>query len=287
MSESIENELDELVDAINNREAERARSLINSIGRRYDEQSAEEKKRIRQATILRGDNEDQQLDQIVSDSAITEMKRGAFLIRAVSAVLEIEQGSTPDDNFRDAVSEVKQADENLQQSERSVESVIEESTIPPSVELVRLSFQTPTIQVGQSTQLEVTLANIGDQSAEGIESTLELDDSAGVSTSADAPDSLNGGEETQLVYEIEAIETGDHRARFEVTSENGGSDLDSTTLTVEPNEQVNDPEEDDSETPEDDPQEIPGFGITTGVAALGGAGYLLKRRLEDDSDSSE
>jgi hypothetical protein len=238
MSESIENLINELEDAISNREVKRARDLISLIGSQYEQQSAEEQKRIRQATILRGDDtlvddKEQRLGQLVTNSAITEMKRGAFLIRAVSAVLEIEQDSTPDDSFGNAVSEVKEADENLKQNEQDSKSIIEESTIPPSVELVRLSLQTSTVQVGQSTQLEIILTNVGDKPADKVESTLKLDGGVAVSEFADQPNSLDGGEEKQLVYEIEGIETGEYRARFEATSENGGSDIDSITLTVE------------------------------------------------------
>lgn len=238
MSESIENLINELEDAISNRETERARDLISSIGSQYEQQSAEEQKRIRQATILRGDDtladsNEKQLAQLVNNSAITEMKRGAFLIRAVSAVLEIEQDSTPDDSFGDAVSEVKAADENLKQNEQDSESIIEESTIPPSVELVRLSLQTSTVQVGQSTRLEIVLTNVGDKPVDNVESTLKLDGGVAVSKYPDQPNSLDSSEEKQLAYEIEGIETGEYRARFEATSENGGSDIDSITLTVE------------------------------------------------------
>jgi len=47
------------------------------------------------------------------------------------------------------------------------------------------------------------------------------------------PSSIEGGRQEQLSYEIKGTKTGEYQIRFEATSENGGSDIDSMTLTIE------------------------------------------------------
>lgn len=230
--------VDNLIEAINEQDASRARELIEEVGDEYDELSVEEEKRVRQAILLRGDDslseaEDEQLEQLVSSSTNAEVKRGAFLLRAVTAVLKIEQDSESDDTINEAVTELKQADEDLEQQKENTEQVIEDSKIPPSIELIKAQLDTSTITVGRSTQLVVTVANVGDESAESVELTIETNNGLTISKSSETFGSISGGGNQTRTYEVNGDDTGEQQIRVDVISENAGSDANSATLSVE------------------------------------------------------
>lgn len=230
--------VDNLIEAINEPDASRARELIEEVGDEYDELSVEEEKRVRQAILLRGGDslseaEDEQLEQLVSSSTNAEVKRGAFLLRAVTAVLKIEQDSESDDTINEAVTELKQADEDLEQQKENTEQVIEDSKIPPSIELIKAQLDTSTITVGRSTQLVVTVANVGDESAESVELTIETNNGLTIAKSSETFGSISGGGNQTRTYEVNGDDTGEQQIRVDVISENAGSDANSVTLSVE------------------------------------------------------
>ncbi|MFC6720691.1 hypothetical protein [Halobacteriaceae bacterium SHR40] len=240
MSDTIDTDtlIDDLVEAIDDEDANRTRNLIGAIGDRYDELSADEEKRIRQATILRGngglsEDEEEQLGQLVSTAANTEMKRGAFLIRAVAAVRELEQDSTPQDDFEQAVTEVKDADENLETELNNSTPVIEGSDIPPSVEIVNLSLEPATVAPDQTSQMVVTIANVGDEPADDIELSLDPSEGVSVSEPQETIGTIGSDEDRTRTFEVEGKTLGEQRIRVELTSANAGSDIDSRSLTVE------------------------------------------------------
>lgn len=237
MSETVTDMIDELVEAINDEDTERARNLIGAIGDSYGEISTEEEKRIRQASLLRGDGtlsetDKEDLGALVSSAANTEMKRGAFLLRAVTAVREIEQNSTPED-FDNAVSEVKSADEELEVQVENSETIIQESEIPPSVEIVNLGLNPSTIGRNQASRLDVTVVNVGDDPAKNVKITIDPAEGTSISELEETLGTVGSDDDRTRDYDIEVNETGEHRIRVEVVSENAGSDIDSKTLSVE------------------------------------------------------
>ena len=230
--------VDNLIEAINEPDASRARELIEEVGDEYDELSVEEEKRVRQAILLRGDDslseaEDEQLEQLISSSTKAEVKRGAFLLRAATAVLKIEQDSGPDDTINEAVTELKQADEDLEQQKENTEQVIQESKISPSIELIKAKLDTSTIPVGRSTQLIVTVANVGDESAKSVELTIETNNGLTIAKSSETLDSISDGGSQTRTYEVNGDDTGEQQIRVDVSSKNAGSDANSVTLSVE------------------------------------------------------
>lgn len=238
MSDTVETLIDELVQALDDGDTDQARNLIGAIGDQYDELRTDEEKRIRQATILRGNgalsqDEEEQLGQLVNTAASTEMKRGAFLIRAVAAVRAVEQETTPEGDFEDAVTEVKAADEDLETEVEQNESTIEESEIPPSIEIIKLRLDPSTVGLDQTSQLNATIGNVGNESANEVELTISPAEGASVSESRKTLGTVVGDEDRTETFDVEAEESGDQRIRMDVTSANAGSDADSKTLTVE------------------------------------------------------
>ena len=238
MSDTVETLIDELVQALDDGDTDQARNLIGAIGDQYDELRTDEEKRIRQATILRGNgalsqDEEEQLGQLVNTAASTEMKRGAFLIRAVAAVRAVEQETTPEGDFEDAVTEVKAADDDLETEVEQNESTIEESEIPPSIEIIKLRLDPSTVGLDQTSQLNATIGNVGNESANEVELTISPAEGASVSESRKTLGTVVGDEDRTETFDVEAEESGDQRIRMDVTSANAGSDADSKTLTVE------------------------------------------------------
>lgn len=238
MSDTVETLIDDLVEAIDGEDAERARNLIGAIGDRYDELSVEEEKRIRQATVLRGngalsEKKREQLGRMVSTAANTEMKRGAFLIRAVAAVRALGQDTTPENDFEQAATEVKDADEKLEIEVDNSTPIIQESDIPPRVELVNLSLTPTTVAPGQSSQMAATVANVGGDPADGVELTLDPPAGVSISEQRETIGTLEGDTDRTRTFEIEGGVSGEQRISVELTSANAGSDIDSKSLTVE------------------------------------------------------
>lgn len=243
MNDTIETLIDDLVDAIDDKDVNRARNQIGAIGDRYDELNGEEEKRIRQATILRGngalsEDEGEQLGQLVSTAASTEMKRGAFLIRAVAAVRALEQDTSPDGNFEQAVTEVKDSDGHLETEIDNSTPIIQESEIPPSVELVNLSLNPATVAPTQTSQMVVTIANVGDEPADGVELALDPPNGVSVSEPQETIGTVGSDVDRMKIFEIEGKAPGEKRIPVELTSANAGSDINSKALTVE---EVDDP----------------------------------------------
>lgn len=237
MNDTVSNLIDDLAEAIRNENAEQARTLISTLGDKYDEVSAEEEKQIRQAALLREnadltEENEETLAALVSRSADTEMKRGAFLLRAAAAVRNIEQNVAPDD-FDEAVSEVKTADEKLDAQITESEPVIEDATIPPSVEIVGLSVISATIGRNQTTKLRMTVANVGDESAERVKIELTPDEGISLSEVEDSLGQVREDEEYTRTYDVEANTIGEQRIRASVSSDNAGTDTSSETLTIE------------------------------------------------------
>lgn len=236
MSTTVTDLIDDLADAIDNENAEHARELIEEIGDKYDEISGDEEKRIRQATLLRSNGTqsetDDDLGELVSTSAKTEMKRGAFLIRAVAAVRQIEQNESPD-NFDEAVSDVKNADTELETQMDESEGIIQESAIPPSVEIVNLRLNPATVTVEQESEMTVTITNVGDDPADNVELQIDPPEGVTVSESVENLGTLHSEDDETKKFDVIGNESGEQRIRVDVTSENADSDADSKALTVE------------------------------------------------------
>ena len=115
----------------------------------------------------------------------------------------------------------------------NTEQVIEDSKIPPSIELIKAQLDTSTITVGRSTQLVVTVANVGDESAESVELTIETNNGLTISKSSETFGSISGGGNQTRTYEVNGDDTGEQQIRVDVISENAGSDANSATLSVE------------------------------------------------------
>ena len=239
MTETITEMIDELVDAIEEENTERSRELVDLIGDEYDSMSSQEQKTIRQATILRGgenltEEEREQLSEVVSASADIEAKRGTFILQALTTITSLEEGAEPDDEFDEAASAQKEAEVNFKEKEAVGSSIVGEFEIPASIEILNMNLGSSRIYLTETTRLNTILSNIGDTDAESIEIKFKIADELFISSEAETLDDFSGGEERTESYEIGGKDVGDYRIRAEVSSENAGTDIDSTSIVIEP-----------------------------------------------------
>ncbi|WP_336326778.1 S8 family serine peptidase [Halovenus sp. HT40] len=121
------------------------------------------------------------------------------------------------------------------------------------------------------------LAPIRANSVDGAQTGLTVGDDAEVATLAD--------------NEFANIQQPGDEEELGETDETGMSDEDSTdddTPSDGGSESTADPDDDAADTSDSDSDGSgPGFGIGSALVSLGGAGYLLQRRLSDDDAASE
>ncbi len=141
------------------------------------------------------------------------------------------------------------------------------------------------VVVGPDFTEEQAMADV-DDSVRNVDNVYTLPDSRVILTE----DGFQGGNRSypndgMYVYEPPEEQAG--RAVDDETDEaddtSGGTD-DTTDDTGGGTDDTPDGEPVDTEESSADG---PGFGVATGLAGLGGAGYMLKRRLDDDEDAEE
>ena len=158
--------------------------------------------------------------------------------------------------------------------------------IEEDFELIHLSIQEvdSEAQVGDTATVSVVATNLTD-----------VESSTTISLAVDGTEV----ETTEVQVAPDSTETVELETTFEETGEftlsiNGSDITEPVAVTEEQTETAEDSptdedtatEESDGELEETDTEDVPGFGIIQAVAALGGLGYLLKRKVSDSSEKS-
>lgn len=252
MSARIDSLVSDLAEAIAVEDAARARTLIERLGAEYDRIAAREEQQVRRGLLLReegtlSESETEEIDQLASASTDVELKRGTFLLRAATAVQEIEQNVEPDATFEEAVSEVQTATDEFRQQQENTEALIQDAEAPPSIEIVMLTPERSTLSVGERTYLQVRLANIGDKPADNVALSVTSGEGVRITQSTEAAtaaegqslsespeplDTVGENEARTKTYEITGDQPGEWQIRADITSANAGGDSNSVTMTV-------------------------------------------------------
>lgn len=149
---------------------------------------------------------------------------------------------------------------------------------PPVFEIVELSEHTIEVRQDESITLSVTIRNTSEW--EGTQDVLLSIDREEMLSEAVT---LDPGAETTLTFETATTTLPAGTFRFTISTDD---DLESGSLVVESVAGTNGEDDDDGDTdefvddtPDDADDDGAGFGVPGAVAGLGGAWYLLKRRL--------
>jgi len=154
-----------------------------------------------------------------------------------------------------------------------------------------IETMTTDISVGVVSDLTADITTFPDEQIPG--ETIEF--SAEDSTPSDEIVSYewdfgDGGTDTGDIVLYSYSDSGEYDAELTVKTDTA-TDTATTTVVVEPepepeSEPTPDPEPEPEPDPDSEPEpteiEVPGFGIGSSIAALGAAGYAIKRRLDPD-----
>lgn len=156
----------------------------------------------------------------------------------------------------------------------------------PTIDLT-VEPSTTTVDQGDTVEFDVTLATTGAGGTATVTVTVAEASAEGELSVDDGDDTVS----TTLSLDTAPLEAGEYD--WSATAELGVADDEVTgalTVAAEDDDDAVDPADDSDDVPpgDDDPGDVddglPGFGIAKAVSAIGGAAYVLKRRLDVDSE---
>jgi PGF-CTERM protein len=204
--------------------------------------------------------DDEELQTIGSDSASVELESG----ESTTVDLAVGVGSAEFDTYQ---ATIDSGDERVTQEIEVTETGF--------VEITDVTLNTP-VEAGEEIEVTTTLTNVG--SASATESfSLTLDEIAEKESTVvlDVDESA----EESFAFTTSGGDAGDHTLRLATDSASTTQEI---TINEAQSEDSDGGDESDNSAVEESDDSAPGFGVGTALASLGGAGYLLKRRLVDD-----
>lgn len=213
--------------------------------------------------------DDEQIQSIGSDSTSVELESG----ESTTVTLTVGVGSAEFDTYQ---ATIDSGDERVTQEVEVAETGF--------VEITDVTDNAP-VEAGQEIEVTTTLTNVGSASAtESFSLTLgevaeeESTVVLGVEESAEESFSFATGEDDVGTHTLQ-LATDSASTTQEITIEQAQSEDGS-----DDNGDGDGGGNNDNSAVEESDDSAPGFGVGTALASLGGAGYLLKRRLIDDDE---
>ena len=223
--------------------------------------------------ILPEDDEETEPQQIGSASANVELDSGA----STTVDLAADVGTAEFDTYEAVIDSGDQTvTQEVEVAETGYIDVSDVTLNTPVAAGEDVEVTTTLTNVGNASTTETLSVSLGDVAEQSSEIVLDVDEST----------------EESFTFGTAGGDAGEHTLRVATESA-------STTQQITINEaQSNDGSEDgdgdgggdgngdgdDNSAVEESDDSAPGFGVGTAIASLGGAGYLLKRRLTDDDE---
>lgn len=288
--ETIETLIEDLVSEAQAGDIEAATVILEDIADRFDELRAVERSDIRRSAAARRSDDAhegiiEELTGHLQAGAEMQISRAAFLLEAVSILhsLESEQSTdeeateeTDEDDSRD-LRELGDRVQTQQETYDEVATRASEATtdteVPPQVNVESIDAPN-TVEASENFNINAVITNVGDQTAEDVRLTVDLYNNGHEDQRTTNIGNLTGGETTTQEWSgISNTET----VIVTVKSSNGGSDGSETAILLKESQT-------DDRSDEEVEDTIPGFGVGSALASLGGASYVLKRRLDSEED---
>jgi len=204
--------------------------------------------------------DDEELQTIGSDSASVELESG----ESTTVDLAVGVGSAEFDTYQ---ATIDSGDERVTQEIEVTETGF--------VEITDVTLNTP-VEAGEEIEVTTTLTNVGSASAtESFSLTLGEIAEEESTVVLDVDESA----EESFAFTTSGGDAGDHTLRLATDSASTTQEI---TINEAQSEDGDGGDESDNSAVEESDDSAPGFGVGTALASLGGAGYLLKRRLVDD-----
>ena len=269
--------LQEFADAIASGEYEEAEAVLELLRETYDERISREAARFERAVAVRSQSDistEQQtrLDDHREQAIAVEFDRSAFLLEAASFLTD------PENSDEESVLE---ASESLGQREQRFERVQEETqqdltatTLPARIRILQVDAET--LVVRDSSSLQVTVRNIGDEPATGVHVAVDGERAIQVDGTPATTDEIPAADTSSFTFDMSATEPGEYRLVVTVESDTAGSDTKVSSIDVQ---------ETTVATEESLETELPEWIIPLGGAGtLGATGYVALKYLSSRAE---
>ena len=226
--------LNDLSEALTNREFEEAQDVLDELNEEYAGQRQDDQRLVNQSFALYSSSSSTTVEQgstlidTLRKTTSARLNRVVLIVSVSSFLSSVEELS--DDERDEAITYIQSMIDELQVTEVEFEesvtqsrSVIEDSEIPPRVGFRSAELEQRTVDRGESTVVTVSIENAGESTARGV-SVATGDGSVSVSPPERAIGELPAETETELSFEVYGDETGQRTLRLIADSENAGSD---------------------------------------------------------------
>jgi len=239
-SQKIVSLLNDFEQAVRQENAQDAEDILERLFSIYENKRQNELELAIQSRVAEVDSSEQKrqdsLNDYVNNFVRSKNTRLIFKIAAGSIVGnfdEFAEGSEFDEiqsEMNDAIDNLKEVEPELEESQEQAEQEIQKLEIPPNIQVLSAEQVTPEeVEVGEETDVEMVLSNIGDSTAEGVTVTLKADNME-ISTKEFSVGSLTPKVNERLRPTVTPNETGNVELSVQADSDNAGSATDSVSI---------------------------------------------------------
>lgn len=236
----VQSHIASFVEAVTAEDYENARTALEQVRAAWEsaDESAQVKRAIAASRSSTADPGDRvSLTEYAQAHASSRMIRGTFL---ANAALFLSNPSAMDrGELVTVANSAAEQDEQLAGARSAAESVLSGETVPPSVAVVAATLAEEPVPAGTGSEVEATVANVGDGAASGVTVSFEPTTGANTSPSSVSVGSLAAGAQETVTATVVPQSAGEESVSVAVSADSGRGD--GTQLTfdvVEPATQV-------------------------------------------------
>lgn len=248
MTSQIQSLLDSLSNELSERQFDAAQETIDELSEIYQKRREEESLQADQSRSLYLDSdtvsiaEAMELDALERVNGSTQFSR-VMLLTVVNGIVELNEELSQETRLDESVNiaqkfinELSQAETDLNKRSSSAQTIINDSTVPPSARVSITSIEQRTIAVNEETTLALKIRNAGDTVADGV--SIEFSTTAGlkVNPTEITIGSLPANKKIQKTARVSGVTSGSGSVEIEVESQNAGTDRASGIIRVSKND---------------------------------------------------
>lgn len=219
--------------AITEGDHDKAESLLDKIGAKYESIRPEERAKVEKSVVVREQLPDTDArstaHQHIQQALATQLSRSSFLTTSASYLADPEAGDSTE--VTGQADTVEQREAELDDRSSSAESVHESTDLPPQIAIALARLADTTIPVGTTVSLTVEVRNIGDATATDVGVSASAPDGISVGNAEFVGDIEPDGSE-QAELGITGTEVGQYSLTVQVESANAGSATDTVDVDV-------------------------------------------------------
>lgn len=234
----VEAVLEDLRLAVEEERYEDARGLLATVIDHYRSLRRSERARLAAVERLRTDDStpyDRARELGRYRRLAIETKRGrSAVVAATSALVDApEDPSTPSPGtVADRVGSAADREREFGDATADVESELSSASLPPTVTVIDLSVESARIGTGDTVDLSVTVANVGDEAADGVAVDLTAPDGVTAAEPRVELGAIPAGEETGATVPVTGAAPGSYSITARVSGDGAAGSVRTAELTV-------------------------------------------------------